>query len=1098
MDAPLVVSDSGSGSSQTPEFAKKSILVSSTGGSQSRGRTKSVSGLRKELAASAPSSAICTKTKSKTKASTSILSNLEISTTTSVSISDSTSGSDHELSKSNKNGNDDDEPEDGPGNEKADVDASTPTTPTPRQYGVGRQVVRGSGSDFQCDFEDLDVASKRNSKRSSKRESAMLRRSSVAESSPESVPDPKSEDGNVEDGEPSIPVDTGDDVRVDLDLEDKQDCTTPTPNDNPRRRVKSDETNPSIHPITNASVDNINGSRRSHREKPGERTNLEWTLFLGVPRNAPPPIPTAVNPGSAPSSIPLAAEPNPSPAAGPKLASIPLSTPAPATAHPTTEKVQSQPQTFLPTQLPTMTTTTTTMMTRNRTKSDSALLASAASAGGSNAKRIQNNGKAKAKSKIKRTSGGEDWTLSLPLVAPPLPPFPPVSSSSSASAFRESGVRGRGSKYFEASSLVLELGLVQAEECERRTDGEVKLENGLVITVEHVDRQQGQRQQHSGGECEDEKRDGDEEDEEEALVLRVPRIVRSCSASPLLSTSLHTNANVHNRTKKGSSRWMGATSTPNLRNREGGVERLSSSTLEEEVMCMLLGKTDNDSGLSDGVAEDDESKPKLKKSRKDLAAAMLLAQKKIATLDEDLARFNALLRNGSGIQPSSTVIETVVAAAAAPAVTKTKTVTLNSHPIPASTSTPPKSNAGSQTLPIKPVLKHAKSCEPFLESSGVVNPPFPSFPPSPPHMGPVMRFPSSTGRGDLNFFDELGGCGDGRPRSSLGPSSANLRLTKSAEWRLSGEVGDSKLFSTNTSIPPSPTSRASPPPSTRNSTSSITSITSSTQTVLLPFASTGGSGARRGVPMPSAVGALRPSTAPDDTDSGKDLFFFLMRSVSLFFFFTPIGVAATSHKFKNEKQQRQKPETPTHLPRLHTSSFSSSSSSSQRHTDRRSISPLPQPPSPIASESSSALPTPLASAFPLPPSSLGMAFQQKLREFESTREEHLQQQQRGVVNHHQQQRNQYRPYRPPSTASSVSSLVSNASSTATIVPSGDQKLRLRPSESSGSGFSNSDNVAAAVGSLAEVQENERYTTLEDDEDSMCSSTYYSARSSFSY
>ncbi|KAF8798270.1 hypothetical protein BYT27DRAFT_6900647 [Phlegmacium glaucopus] len=33
--------------------------------------------------------------------------------------------------------------------------ASTPTTPTPRQYGIGRQVIRGIGRDFQYHFEDL-------------------------------------------------------------------------------------------------------------------------------------------------------------------------------------------------------------------------------------------------------------------------------------------------------------------------------------------------------------------------------------------------------------------------------------------------------------------------------------------------------------------------------------------------------------------------------------------------------------------------------------------------------------------------------------------------------------------------------------------------------------------------------------------------------------------------------------------------------------------------------------------------------------------------------------------------------------------------------
>ncbi|KAF8798257.1 hypothetical protein BYT27DRAFT_6900401 [Phlegmacium glaucopus] len=160
---------------------------------------------------------------------------------------------------------------------------------------------------------------------------------------------------------------------------------------------------------------------------------------------------------------------------------------------------------------------------------------------------------------------------------------------------------------------------------------------------------------------------------------------------------------------------------------------------------------------------------------------MILAQKKMATLDEDLARFNAPLRNGNGSRPSSTVVE------GASGVMKTKTMTLNSNPIPASTSTPQNSSVASQTLPIKPVLKHAKSCEVFLEShssvAGVGHPPLPP----PRHMGPVMRFPSSTRRGDMNSFDELGSLGDGRPHGSrLRPTSAHLRPTKSAEWRMPG------------------------------------------------------------------------------------------------------------------------------------------------------------------------------------------------------------------------------------------------------------------------------------------------------------------------
>ncbi|KAF8798271.1 hypothetical protein BYT27DRAFT_6900677 [Phlegmacium glaucopus] len=138
-----------------------------------------------------------------------------------------------------------------------------------------------------------------------------------------------------------------------------------------------------------------------------------------------------------------------------------------------------------------------------------------------------------------------------------------------------------------------------------------------------------------------------------------------------------------------------------------------------------------------------------------------------------------------------------------------------------------------------------------------------------------------------------------------------------------------------------------------------------------------------------SMGSLRLSTAPVESISDKAFLPPFRCGISIL----------TTYRYRNlstisEKQQRQKPETPTYL-RLHTSSLSSSSSTpSQRHTavpscNRRSISPQPQPPSPLVSESSSTLPTSLASAFPLPPSSLRMAFQQKLREFESAREKHV-------------------------------------------------------------------------------------------------------------
>lgn len=108
-----------------------------------------------------------------------------------------------------------------------------------------------------------------------------------------------------------------------------------------------------------------------------------------------------------------------------------------------------------------------------------------------------------------------------------------------------------------------------------------------------------------------------------------------------------------------------------------------------------------------------------------------------------------------------------------------------------------------------------------------------------------------------------------------------------------------------------------------------------------------------------------------------------------------------------------------------------------------------------------------------------MAFQQKLREFENERGRQQQQQQQ------QEQRGKQhcRFYKPPSTASSFSSLVSAASSTNTVVPSGDQKMRMR-------------SMGITVGG---GQEGERDVREEpEDEDSMCSSTYYTARSSFSH
>jgi hypothetical protein len=183
---------------------------------------------------------------------------------------------------------------------------------------------------------------------------------------------------------------------------------------------------------------------------------------------------------------------------------------------------------------------------------------------------------------------------------------------------------------------------------------------------------------------------------------------------------------------------------------------------------------------------------------------------------------------------------------------------------------------------------------------------------------------------------------------------------------------------------------------------------------------------------------------------------------------------------------------------------------------RRSNSPPPLP-SPVPSESSSVLPTPLASAFPLPPCSTGIlgcggveAFQEKMREFECVRDRHMRQ--RGVVNcqdqqqqqqqqqrqhkksgqQQQQERNQYQSYKPPSTASSISSmtsLVSNASSTATVVPCGDRKLKV-PGMMMDGGLLSPSSAGAGVQVRCMLED-------DDEEDSMCSGTYYTARSSFS-
>ena len=594
--------------------------------------------------------------------------------------------------------------------------------------------------------------SKRGSKKSSKRMS-VKRESSGIESQPLVPEDSKSAGG---DGEtPLVPAEI-DQVLV---TPSPPQFSIPTQPTTPRRRVKSDDTIPSVK---------THSKRTTHYQKPV--ANPEWTLFLGIPRNAlppPPPMPTL-----------------------------------------TTGKIQNQRHTLLPTHLP--------LPMRNRTKSDSALLAGAASA--------ESEGNVQPKTKTMQGDGGEDWTLSLPLAA----------SSTRPSA---------GSKYFSSVSTQA----VVVEECERGVD--VGAETGLVITVEDVDRQQMQQQQ------EDEKRDDNDNEEDEdqdsdSLVFRVPRIVRSCSSSPPPSTSVN---NVHGRRKKSNMKWMGASSAPDLLLQS--VERFSSSTLEEEVIRMLWGDDDDDYSNNESCYDSESSK----KSVEDLM------MKKMATLDEDLARFNALLRNGNGdgSRLTSKMIE----------VMKMRTVTVHSHPTaPPTTTTRPlkksKSIVGSsQTL--KPVLKHAKSCEPYLESfhsSGGH-----SFPPPPPSSPPppVLRFPPSstttttttttTARGDLSFFDEL-------------------------------------------ALPRRGSSLSSPSPRTAWSSTCSISASTSTQTLLLPFAHTkyatppssplglkgGGGGGKRVSSSVRAV-SLRSTAPVEPMNLGMLFFFFWFENwlcLSFFFFFS--------------------------------------------------------------------------------------------------------------------------------------------------------------------------------------------------------------------
>ncbi|KAF8808870.1 hypothetical protein BYT27DRAFT_7255124 [Phlegmacium glaucopus] len=143
----------------------------------------------------------------------------------------------------------------------------------------------------------------------------------------------------------------------------------------------------------------------------------------------------------------------------------------------------------------------------------------------------------------------------------------------------------------------------EVEECDRGVDGEMRVETGLVITVEDVDRQQ-QRGVHRPEESTKED-GGEDEDEEDDFILRVPRMVVPDGWEP-----------------------------PVLPIYELETEGLNDShlrLLEEESYVHALR------GTPDGIE----------------------TQRKIPTWDEDLARFNDLLRNGSGSRPSNTIVPTV-------------------------------------------------------------------------------------------------------------------------------------------------------------------------------------------------------------------------------------------------------------------------------------------------------------------------------------------------------------------------------------------------------------------------------------------------------
>ena len=685
---------------------------------------------------------------------------------------------------------------------------STPTTP--RQYGIGRQVLSGSGSGRDFDF--IGSSSKRLST-SAKRDSIGLEKRGSRLSFGPAESSKVEKTGNVEqqlDSPPHSVTAEGSSQANQDDLSTQSQTRPQIPTPTLRRRVKSDDTN------RNAGA---NVSRRSttYHEKNRDNSHPEWTLFLGIPRNAAPPPPP---PQPVPSVLFSTGESN---------AVLASSTITPA-------RTITQRHSLLTTHF-----LTPTMMTmRNRTRSDSALLLSASASAFATGVAAEeehddddddDDGKRSKVTKTKR--GEEDWTLSLPLVVSPTTP----SSVSSVEVLRGSKQHSdvpSGSQ----PAVVVEEG----EERQPRVVGDVDANQDLVITVEN----------------EEEK--VEEKGVQDPLILRVPRIVRSCSSYPILSTTSASH-DIHSRLKKSSStKWMGmettttSSSTPNLRR---GV---SSCTLEEEVMSMLL----DDSATAEEEDDDNKSQSKLpslttttKTTKKDLE------KKKMATLDEDLARFNALLKNGNmngaTSRPVSLIIENAVAAAAAaasaaaaaaavaattsasapPTKTKTKTVTLNSHPEPIPTTTnlnsvpPSLRKKNKSTSSLKPALKHVKSCEPFLllEKSSLEK-----SSSSDGSSGPVMRFPSSAGRGGLNFFDELGRSGGGGHGKR---GRASLRLTKSAEW-VTGNENEARasrlpppppvpttIITTTKSRPTSSSSRLSQQQQQRTTTTSMSRPTSS-------------------------------------------------------------------------------------------------------------------------------------------------------------------------------------------------------------------------------------------------------------------------------